>query len=128
MADHLELASQCLFREALVAAVPKGLAKRFRQLSLEKMCAELPLVRFTGRSHMGRAVEYYLSQRKLAPHRNLEFDVSEAVLRMVASRLGFDHCDASVLASVAPANTRHRCAAIAAAAVLSPRLCDIRTE
>jgi DNA-binding transcriptional LysR family regulator len=89
MAEYPELARHCLLREALVAAVPRSSFDRLRELSLEAMCAELPLVRFTKRSQLGRSVEYYLSQRKLAPRRNLEFDASEAVLRMVASGIGW---------------------------------------
>jgi DNA-binding transcriptional LysR family regulator len=89
MAEHPELARESLFREALVAAVPRAAANRFRTLSLEAMCADLPLVRFTKRSQLGRMVEYYLGQRRLAPRRDLEFDASEAVLRMVSSGIGW---------------------------------------
>ena len=89
MAEHAELARQSLFREALVAAVPRHAADRFHEMSLEAMCSELPLVRFTKRSQLGRMVEYYLSQRRLAPRKNLEFDASEAVLRMVSSGIGW---------------------------------------
>ena len=89
MAEYPELARQSLFREALVAAVPRAMADRFRSKPLEAMCSELPLVRFTKRSQLGRSVEYYLGQRKLAPRKSLEFDASEAVLRMVSSGIGW---------------------------------------
>ncbi|WP_027553345.1 LysR family transcriptional regulator [Bradyrhizobium sp. Cp5.3] len=89
MAEHPELARQILFREALVAAVPRHAADRFREISIEAMCSELPFVRFTKRSQLGRMVEYYLSQRRLAPQKNLEFDASEAVLRMVSGGIGW---------------------------------------
>ncbi|GAA4255436.1 LysR family transcriptional regulator [Azospirillum formosense] len=89
MPAHSELACHCLFREALIAAVPSSQAERFKALSLSEMCADLPLVRFSGRSSLGQAVEYYLGQRKLNPRRVMEFDASEAVLRMVAGGLGW---------------------------------------
>jgi DNA-binding transcriptional LysR family regulator len=89
MAEYSELARQSLFREALVAAVPRHSVDHFREMSLQEMCWELPLVRFSRRSQMGRTVEYYLSQRKLAPRNYLEFDASEAVLRMVSSGIGW---------------------------------------
>lgn len=89
MADHSELARQVLFRESLVAAVPRAARATFGGLSLERMCEALPLIRYSTRSNMGRMVEYYLSQRRLSPEHGLEFDVSEAVLRMVASGIGW---------------------------------------
>jgi DNA-binding transcriptional LysR family regulator len=89
MAEYPELARQSLFRESLVAAVPRAMVDRFRGKPLEAMCSELPLVRFTKRSQLGRSVEYYLGQRKLAPRKSLEFDASEAVLRMVSSGIGW---------------------------------------
>src|SRR5215831_8916874 len=37
----------------------------------------------------GEWLKYYLSQRRLAPRKNLEFDASEAILRMVSSGIGW---------------------------------------
>jgi DNA-binding transcriptional LysR family regulator len=89
MPDHVELAREVLFRESFVAAVPREMRAKFRDLSLGQMCTTLPLIRYSGRSHLGRTIEYYLSQRRLAPDYGLEFDVSEAVLRMVSSGVGW---------------------------------------
>ncbi|MGA2083852.1 MAG: LysR family transcriptional regulator [Holophaga sp.] len=89
MVEHPELARELIFRETLVAVVPQGVNQRFQKLSIEQICVELPLVRYSGRSSMGRMVEYYLSKRRLAPNRTLEFDASEAVLRMVATGIGW---------------------------------------
>lgn len=89
MEEHSELSREQLLREPLVAAVPREAAERFRGLSIERMCEELPLVCYTGRSSMGQAVQYFLSQRRIAPQSTLEFDASEAVLRMVESDIGW---------------------------------------
>ncbi len=89
MMAHAELARNCLLKEPFVAAVPISQADRFRSLTLAQMCEELPFVRFSARSYLGQAVEYYLSQRKLVPRKVMEFDVSEAVLRMVAGGMGW---------------------------------------
>jgi DNA-binding transcriptional LysR family regulator len=73
----------------LVAAVPQALAKRFRDRSVEQMCAELPLVRPTKRSNFGQAVEYYLNQRRITTSSTLELDAGEAILKLVASGVGW---------------------------------------
>lgn len=89
MAEHTELQRHCLFREPFLAVVPKSQAERLRTLTLPQLCEALPLVRFSSRSHVGQSVEYYLSQRKLSPGRSMEFDASEAVMRMVAGGVGW---------------------------------------
>jgi DNA-binding transcriptional LysR family regulator len=89
MTSHRGLSRECLLQEPLVAAVPISQLERFRALSLAQMCAHLPVVRFSTRSHLGQTVEYYLSQRKLTPRNAMEFDASEAVLRMVSTGLGW---------------------------------------
>ncbi|WP_183901644.1 LysR substrate-binding domain-containing protein [Rhizobium metallidurans] len=53
-----------------------------------KLCRS-PLVRFSARSNLGQTIEYFLSQRRLFPARTMEFDASEAVLRMVSNGLGW---------------------------------------
>lgn len=89
MLPHTELQRICLFREPFIAAVPTAYSGRLEKLSLSEMCATLPFVRFSARSYVGQSVEYYLSQRKLNPRRTMEFDASEAVLRMVSEGLGW---------------------------------------
>lgn len=89
MTANPELERECLLQEPLVAVVPKSEADRFMTMTLAEMCAALPLVRFSARSNLGQTIEYFLSQRRLSPARTMEFDASEAVLRMVSNGLGW---------------------------------------
>lgn len=80
---------QCLLDEPLIAVVPRSHADRFAAMTLAEMCSALPLVRFSARSNLGQTIEYFLSQRRLNPEKTMEFDASEAVLRMVSNGLGW---------------------------------------
>ena len=89
MKTHTELSQRFLLKEPLVAAVPTSKMDLFRQSTLTQMCDNLPFIRFSARSHLGQSVEYYLNQRKLIPRKVIEFDASEAVLRMVGNGAGW---------------------------------------
>ncbi|MGI2035573.1 LysR family transcriptional regulator [Rhizobium panacihumi] len=89
MAANSELERVCLLQEPLVAVVPNSEMDRCTTMTLAEICSALPLVRFSARSNLGQTVEYFLSQRRLAPARTMEFDASEAVLRMVSNGLGW---------------------------------------
>ncbi|HET7313444.1 LysR family transcriptional regulator [Salinisphaera sp.] len=87
--EHRELEQRRLLREPLIAVIPKGISKRFRSLSLQQMCDTLPLIRYSIRSSMGRHVDQLLRRRQIVSASQLEFDVSESVLSMVASGIGW---------------------------------------
>lgn len=79
-----------LLREPFMLAAPKEWAARadarptFAQLS-----AELPLVRYTARSHIGMHIERHLRRLNIEPPRTLEFDSSDGVLALVGAGLGW---------------------------------------
>ncbi|MEB2846322.1 LysR family transcriptional regulator [Rhizobiales bacterium RZME27] len=89
MTAEPELTRECLLQEPLIAVVPKSQADIFKSMTMSEMCEALPLVRFSARSDLGQKVEYFLEQRRLAPRRTMEFDASEAVLRMISNGLGW---------------------------------------
>lgn len=89
LTNHPELDRECLFREPLLAAVPRDVVSRFKGQTLADMCAELPLIRPSQRSSFGRAVEYYLAQRRLAVRGPVEFDAGEAMLKTVEAGIGW---------------------------------------
>lgn len=89
MVEYPELAREVIFQEALVAAVPRRLAKDYGGLSIEQMCAKLPLVRYSGRSANGRIVESYLRKCRLAPQEAMELEYSDTVMKTVASGIGW---------------------------------------
>jgi len=83
-ADWMEV--HPLIEEPFVAAVPKGaldVGDRMRRLR------HMPLVQYTTRHHMGRAIAAHLERQDIAlPHR-FELDSYHAILAMVAAGTGW---------------------------------------
>lgn len=89
--DKGRIIQRLLFSESWVAVYPK--AQEVRELSsareLATLAGDLPLIRYSQRSVIGRQIERYLLHVGLrAPHR-FEFDATDPLLSLVAAGLGW---------------------------------------
>lgn len=83
-ADWMEV--HPLLEEPFIAAVPKGaldVGDRMRRLR------RMPLVQYTTRHHMGRAVAAHLARQNIALTHRFELDSYHAILAMVAAGAGW---------------------------------------
>ena len=79
-----------LLEEPFILAVPtqwRGRAKA--NLQLAQLAAEMPLVRYSARSHIGMQVDRHLRRLNIEVPRTFEFDVSDGIVAMVAEGLGW---------------------------------------
>lgn len=78
-----------LMREPYLLVVPTPQAKMAEGLPLSQLAAKFPLIRYSGRSSVGRQIEQYLRRLGVNAPRTVEVDDSAAVLSMVSSGLGW---------------------------------------
>ncbi len=81
------LEAQEICRETFLLAVPASYAGPLDRL--DRLCAEVDLIRYSARSAIGQQVERHLARLRLAPPRRMEFDDAEPTLAMVAAARGF---------------------------------------
>jgi DNA-binding transcriptional LysR family regulator len=74
-------------RETYLLAVPRSYGGPLDRL--DRLCAEVDLIRYSARSAIGQQVERHLRRLRLAPPRRMEFDDAEPTLAMVAAARGF---------------------------------------
>ena len=89
MDDMDKLVRRALFTEPFVVVLPKTQADRFAKADLMVLARELPLIRFSTRSHFGALTERHLRRCSITAPRHLEIDTSDVVLSMVAADLGW---------------------------------------
>jgi DNA-binding transcriptional LysR family regulator len=89
MDDMDKLVRRALFTEPFVVVLPKTQADRFAKADLMVLARELPLIRFSTRSHFGALTERHLRRCSITAPRHLEIDASDVVLSMVAADLGW---------------------------------------
>lgn len=89
MDDMDKLVRKALFTEPFVVVLPKTQADRFAKADLMVLARELPLIRFSTRSHFGALTERHLRRCSITAPRHLEIDASDVVLSMVAADLGW---------------------------------------
>lgn len=89
MEDMDRLVRRSLFTEPFVIVLPNARREKLANADLPTLARELPLVRFSTRSHFGALTERYLRRCGIAAQRYLEIDTSDVVLAMVAADLGW---------------------------------------
>ena len=93
-ADALEdldgLRRQVLWRESFVLLLPPHVPhSRDGAAKLEALASELPLIRYSARSHTGLLIERHLRRLGIAAERRIEVDGSDALVAMVAAGIGW---------------------------------------
>lgn len=92
-ADALEdldgLRRQMLWKESFVLLLPRALRSRGAGATLEALAAELPLIRYSARSHTGLLIERHLRRLGITAERRIEVDGSDALVAMVAAGVGW---------------------------------------
>ena len=78
-----------LLVEPFVLLLPRSAAAAVRTSSLDRLARDMPLVRYSARSHNGGPIERHLRRVRVDPPRRLEVDTSDTVVAMVAAGLGW---------------------------------------
>lgn len=79
-----------LLEEPFILLVPAQWRGRTKaNLTLAQLAAEMPLVRYSARSHIGMQLDRHLRRLNIEVPRTLEFDVSDGIVAMVAEGLGW---------------------------------------
>lgn len=89
MDDMDKLVRRSLFTEPFVIVLPNARREQFAKSDLQTLARELPLIRFSTRSHFGALTERHLRRCGISAPRHLEIDTSDVVLSMVAADLGW---------------------------------------
>lgn len=89
MYDHPGLERRLLLDEPYLLVLSRDGAQRWGKSSFRAMAENLPLVRYSSRTTLGKSVELYLRRCALELPRRLEFETSSAVLEMVQAGLGW---------------------------------------
>jgi len=79
---------QKLFSEPYFVVLPKGFVVK-GQTSLTNLSQQLPFIRYSARSVIGRHVDTYLMAHADNIERTCEFDATDPMLSLVAAKLGF---------------------------------------
>lgn len=88
MDDLDDLVRFPLFREPFLLVSAASRAPALKGLSLDKICFEQTLIRYSARSHMGQQVERHLRRLHIEQPSVLAFDTSDSLLAMVAGDVG----------------------------------------
>jgi DNA-binding transcriptional LysR family regulator len=78
-----------LWREPFLLLVPKAASMRASRANLDHLAREMPLVRFSARSHIGSQIERHLRRIGTLADRRIEVDGSDALVAMVAAGVGW---------------------------------------
>lgn len=78
-----------LWREPFILLLPESMTARGAPASLEMLADELPMIRYSARSHTGMQIERHLRRIGVAADRRIEVDGSDAVVAMVAAGVGW---------------------------------------
>ncbi len=78
-----------LLAEPFVLLLPRSAPASVRNSGLDKLARDMPLVRYSARSHIGSQIERHLRRVRVDAPRRLEVDTSDTVVAMVAAGLGW---------------------------------------
>jgi DNA-binding transcriptional LysR family regulator len=78
-----------LLEEPFLLVVPLSGQAQWRDATFREMAERLPLIRYSRRTTIGRAVDVYLRRCALEVPRRIEFETSNSVLEMVQAGLGW---------------------------------------
>lgn len=88
--DDIEgLVRHTILAEPYFVLIPSGLDLRTESIDLRRLSQQLPLVRWSARSHIGSEIERHLHRMGLSLPRKLEFDSSDALIGIVSAGLGW---------------------------------------
>jgi len=85
--DHTGVERHEILKEMFFIALPKSFAGGVESLSA--LAAKRELIRFSGRTMLGRQVERHLRRLRVDAKGRMEFDGADAILAMVANGLGW---------------------------------------
>jgi DNA-binding transcriptional LysR family regulator len=78
-----------LWKEPFILLLPKTERARMSGWSLQAIAAELPMIRFSARSHTGMQIERHLRRLNLSIERRIEVDAADSVVGMVGAGVGW---------------------------------------
>jgi DNA-binding transcriptional LysR family regulator len=78
-----------LLSERFVLLLARPLAQMLPRPTLERLTTAAPLIRFNSDSHIGEAIERYLTEYGVVPARRLEIDTADSLVAMVAEGIGW---------------------------------------
>jgi DNA-binding transcriptional LysR family regulator len=78
-----------LMSEPFVLLLPRSAAAAVRSAALDRLARDMPLVRYSARSHIGSQIERHLRRVRAEAPRHLEVDGSDTLVAMVAAGLGW---------------------------------------
>ena len=88
--DDLDgLRRHMLWTETFILLLPRVPRPSGAGLTLQALAAELPLIRYSARSHTGLLIERHLRRLGVAAERRIEVDGSDALVAMVAAGVGW---------------------------------------
>ena len=87
--DSDEIRRFILWREPFILLMPKVKNACLVETNLAHLAATMPLIRFSGRSHIGIQIERQLRRLGIRAERRIEIDGSDALVAMVAAGVGW---------------------------------------
>jgi DNA-binding transcriptional LysR family regulator len=78
-----------LFSESFIVVVARSYLGAHPGLDWRELAAEMPLIRYTGRSVIGQQVERFARHLGINSPRRYEFDATDPLLSLVAAKVGF---------------------------------------
>jgi len=78
-----------ILQEPFVLVMPADMAKQAADLSLDRIAARYPLLRYSARSHLGAQVERHLRRVGVQAQKTVEIDTSDTLIAMVAAGCGW---------------------------------------
>lgn len=87
--EHPGIERRQLLEEPFLLALPRSCEGQWRDANFREVAERLPLIRYSGRTTIGRTVDVYLRRCALEVPRRLEFETSNSVLEMVQAGLGW---------------------------------------
>jgi DNA-binding transcriptional LysR family regulator len=78
-----------LMTEPFVLLLPRSAAPALRNAPLDRLARDMPLVRYSARSHIGTQIERHLRRVRGDAPRHLEIDTSDTLVAMVGAGLGW---------------------------------------
>lgn len=87
--DVDDLVRHLIVREPFILLVPATDRDALATLDLRRLAAQIPLIRYSSRSHIGQQIDRHLRRLRVDAPRKLEVDGSDTLVAMVGARLGW---------------------------------------
>lgn len=87
--DTEDLQRFMLWREPFVLLLPRSSEYRTARSGLDRLAAELPMIRYSARSHVGAQIERHLRRIGVAAACRIEVDGSDALAAMASAGVGW---------------------------------------